>query len=357
MSALKLRESSGPRSLKRTGPRTGLSGSWTRYGRGTAEGLGHAPRLADEGGAGLVGHVEPLVRVGRDGVGPLEALEQRLELRRDRGQRPVGPVHVEPEALGGAQVGQLVERVDGAGVHGAGVAHDDRGLPAGLPVVGDRPLQQVHADAEAVVGRDLPQLLPADAEEVHGLVHAVVDLVRHVDDQRRRSREAVLAHAWGLGAPGRREGGEVRHRAARGEQALRRLRQAEDLGEPGDDAPLHVDGRVVSAPAVAVHRRGEVVGRGADGVGGGVDEGEEARVRVAEGVGEDAVAHGVEHRLERLAVLGQRLVEEGRGVAHLAEDRPLQEAGAVVGHEVGRPVAQAAHRLGVEIEVVHALPP
>ena len=74
-------------------------------------------------------------------------------------------------------------------------------------------------------------------------------------------------------------------------------------------------------------------------------------------MGEDAVAHGVEHRLERLAVLGQRLVEERRGVAHLAEDRPLQEAGAVVGDEIGRPVAQTAHRLGVEIEVVHALPP
>ena len=30
------------------------------------------------------------------------------------------------------------------------------GLQAGAPVVGDRLLQQVDADAEAVVGRDLP---------------------------------------------------------------------------------------------------------------------------------------------------------------------------------------------------------
>ncbi len=74
-------------------------------------------------------------------------------------------------------------------------------------------------------------------------------------------------------------------------------------------------------------------------------------------MGEDAVADGVEDRLEGQAVLGQRLVEEGGGVAHLAEDRPLQQARAVVGHEVGRPVAEPAHRLGVEIEVVHALPP
>ena len=37
--------------------------------------------------------------------------------------------------------------------------------------------------AEPVVGRDLPQLLPADAEQVDGLVDAVVDLVRHVDDE------------------------------------------------------------------------------------------------------------------------------------------------------------------------------
>jgi hypothetical protein len=38
------------------------------------------------------------------------------------------------------------------------------------PVVGDRLLQQVDADAEAVVGRDLPELLPADAEQVDRLV-------------------------------------------------------------------------------------------------------------------------------------------------------------------------------------------
>ena len=72
------------------------------------------------------------------------------------------------------------------------------------------------------------------------------------------------------------------------------------------------------------------------------------------GCGEDPVAHRVEHRLERLALLGQRLVEDGRSVAHLAEDRPLQEPGPVIGHQVRRPVAQPAHRLGVEIEVVHA---
>ena len=295
--------------------------------------------------------------VGGDGVGPLQAPEKRLQPRRDRGQGPVGPVHVEPEALPRAQVGELVEGIDGAGVDGAGVADHDRRLPPRPPVLGDRALQQVHADPEPVVGRDLPQLLPADAQEVHRLVDAVVDLVGDVDDERRCPRKAVLAHARGLRATGRGEGGEVRHRSARGQEALGGRGQAEDLGEPGDDAPLDVDGRVVAAPAVAVHGRGEVVGHGADRVGGRVDEGEEARVRVPEGVGEDAVADGVEDRLEGQALLGQRLVEEGRGVAHLAEDRLLQQARAVVGHEVGRPVAEPAHRLGVEIEVVHALPP
>ncbi len=74
-------------------------------------------------------------------------------------------------------------------------------------------------------------------------------------------------------------------------------------------------------------------------------------------MGEDAVADGVEDRLEGLAVLRQRLVEEACRVAHLAEDRPLQQAGAVVGHQVRRPVAEPAHRLGVEIELVHVPPP
>ncbi len=74
-------------------------------------------------------------------------------------------------------------------------------------------------------------------------------------------------------------------------------------------------------------------------------------------MGEDAVTDGVENRLEGLAVLRQRLVEDGRRVAHLAEDRLPQQSGAVIGHEVGRPVAEPPHRLGIEIEVVHALPP
>ena len=230
---------------------------------------------------------------------------------------------MEPEGLCGAEVGQLVERVDRACVHGAGVADDDRRPKARPPVCGDGLLQQVDTDAEAVVRRDLPQLPPADAEEIDGLVHAVVDLVGDVDDERRGAREAVLPHAGG-------------HRARAVARAVKfaieppevkrpsAVAGRPDLGEPRDDAPLHVDRRVVSAPAVAVHRRGEVVGRRADRVGRGVDEREEARVRVAEGPREDPLAHGVEHRLDRLAVLGQRLLEESRRVAHLAEDRLVE---------------------------------
>jgi hypothetical protein len=294
------------------------------------------------------------VGVGGDGVGALEAAKERPQPRRDRRHRAVGAVGVEPEALPGTELGELVERIDGARVHRAGVAHDDRRLQSRAPVVGDRLLQQVDADAEAVVGRDLPELLPADAEQVDRLVDAVVDLFRDVHHERLGSPEAGLAHVGRHGAPRGRERREVRHRAARGEDALGAVRKAEDRREPLQDLLLDVDRGVVAAPAIAVHRRREVVGDDAERVGGRVDEGEEARVRVAEGVVQDPLAHRPQHLVGRLPGLRQRLVESQSTVADLTEHGPRGEARAVLRDQLGRPDAELSHFFRVEIELQHA---
>ena len=76
---------------------------------------------------------------------------------------------MEPEPFLRAEVGQLVERIDGAGVDGARVAHHDRRKEPGAAVGGDRRAQQAHGDAEAVVRGQLAQVAGPDAEQVHGL--------------------------------------------------------------------------------------------------------------------------------------------------------------------------------------------
>ena len=52
----------------------------------------------------------------------------------------------------------------------------------------------------------------------------------------------------------------------------------------------------------------------------------------------------------------ERLVEDTGGIADLAEDRALPEPGGVGGDQIGRPVAQPLHFLGIEIEIIHGSP-
>ena len=88
---------------------------------------------------------------------------------------------MEPQRLAGAEIGDRVQRVDGPGVDRAGIADDDRGKESRCPIGSDRPFEHVHPDPEAAVGRDLPELVRADAEQVHGLVDAGMHLVGGVD--------------------------------------------------------------------------------------------------------------------------------------------------------------------------------
>ncbi len=322
---------------------------------GLAERVGEAARFAHQGRPRLVGHVHPLVGIGGDGVGAVHAREKRPEPRREHGQASIGPVGVEPEALAPAEIGDLAQGIDAARVHRARVAHDDRRVQARLPVRGHGLAQEVHADAERIVGRDLAELAQADAEQVHRLVHAIVDLIGGVDDHARQGAQALLAHvARGFRAARRGQGREVRHGSARGQDALGALWETEDLRQPPHDQRLHVDRGVVAAPAVGIHGRGEIVGHGAQGIGGGVDEGEEPRVGVAEGVGQDPLAHEGQHVVGGATVAGQWLFEERRLGADLAEHRAVEQARAMLGHRVRSAIAEPPDFVGGEVELVHA---
>ena len=318
-----------------------------------AEGRGEAAGLADERGAGLVGHVHPLVRVGGDGVGPLHARKERPQRGHDRRQGAVGAVDVVPHLLARAHVGELRERIDRAGVDGAGVAHQDRGKQAVAPVGGDRLLEEIQPDAEGLVGRNLSELPRPDSQQVRGLVDAGVDLVRGVDGQPRavRSGQSVLPDVAGrLRPPRHGESGEVRHGPARDEDALGRRRKPEHLGEPPDDATFDVRRGVIAAPAVRVHAGSQEVREDADGIRRRVDEAVEARMGVAHRIGHDVLAHEREDLLEGLAFLGQWLVEEGCPVADLPEDGPRIEALAMRGDRVRRERPQTTQLAGGKVE-------
>ena len=89
-------------------------------------------------------------------------------------------------------------------------------------------------------------------------------------------------------------------------------REAHELAQPAHHAVLDVDRGVVAAPAVRVHGRGEVVGHDAQGVRGGVDEAEEARVRVAHRARHHVGAHEGEDLVRGTAGLGQRACRRSR---------------------------------------------
>ena len=116
--------------------------------------------------------------------------------------------------------------------------------------------------------------------------------------------------------------------------------------EPADDLVLDVNGGVVTAPAIRVHRGGEVVGVDADRVRRCVDESEKTRVRVAHRERHHVLAHEVEDLLERPALLGQRAGEEGSVRSDLSENGPLEKLLAVLGDSVGGEPAEPADFVG-----------
>ena len=87
--------------------------------------------VADQQAAAPERLVEPLVRVERDRVGQLDAAQRLAAALGDRREPAVGGVDVEPHAALAADGGQLGQRVDRAGVRGAGAADDEQRLAPG----------------------------------------------------------------------------------------------------------------------------------------------------------------------------------------------------------------------------------
>ena len=70
------------------------------------------------------------MRIERDAVGPLDAAQQRPALVAQREQAAIGAVDMEPGAVARADFGDLLERVDRAGVDRPGRGDDQPGTDA-----------------------------------------------------------------------------------------------------------------------------------------------------------------------------------------------------------------------------------
>ena len=217
-------------------------------------GVEHAA-VTQQDAADRLREVEPLVRIDRDRVRPLEPAEEVGGARgRGRGSA-IGSVDVHPDAVLGADVGERVERVDRAGAGRAGDAHDRDGGHAGGAVALDGARELVGADAERVVAADHAQGAPAEAEDVARARDRVVRLTGGVD-RGRPGRHAVLARRGQCTRTRARQPGQVGERSAAREVADPG-READQLGQPAPGDVLHLRGRPGAAAEIGVERRRE----------------------------------------------------------------------------------------------------
>ena len=265
-------------------------------------------------------------------------------------------VDVEPQALGGAEVGELVQRVDGARAHGARArGHGERALAAGA-VAGDGGAQRAHVHPMLGVGRNPMNRLAAEPEQLGGLLKAAVAFIREIEHEGcPRPLEPVAPHVPAVVArrpmARRREGDERGRRAAtRQEPHAARGRESDQLHEPPHGGALDVDRRVVAAGAAWIHGGGEEVGEHADRCRRRVHPAEEARVAVAHGVRQDGGADAMQQGFGIEAGRAERLLHQrgalGRG--HRFEHGPLGHAGQIVDDEVDGFMRQTAEVLGIK---------
>jgi hypothetical protein len=235
---------------------------------------------------------------------------------------------VEPEVLRGRDIGERVERVDRAGVDGAGRAHEQRRQRATRAIGGDRGAQRGRVEP-ASLERHLAHRASAEAEQLQGAPHTAMGLSRHIGDQRRSAGEAVatdvMAGRRQRATASAREADDRRGGPTTGEQpGARRVREAHELGQPAHHRTLEMDIRVIARNDARVHRGRNQRNHDASGGRRRIDPAEEGRVAVAHGMGHDIAQRGPDEVVQRCRLLRQRQVEQlsAEGVRERLPDRP-----------------------------------
>ena len=264
--------------------------------------------MCDEREPAVVGDVEPLVRVRRPGVRLLRARREVSELRGGAGPEPERAVDVQPGPCVRTERGDLLERVEGTGVHLACLGTDDgrtaraakclvqRGnLHAALPV-------DLEADRASVPEPEQPER-PVDRD---------VALSAGEDRDGRRPGETVRLHvpadALEHGVASRGETRHVCHLAPGDEGERRGRRDPEQLLEPlARDLLDDRRRRAADDEArVLIPRRRQPVGREGGRERPADDEAEVAPARHADDAGLGCAASSSMTSSGSVGVVGER---------------------------------------------------
>jgi hypothetical protein len=201
------------------------------------------------------------MRVDGDGVGAFQAREPLRKAGVERSEPAVGAVHVQPETFAVAEVSEVIERVDGSGLHAPGVRRDEEGTVTRAAVGRHLRAQVTQVHPEVGVNGHLAGA--AETEREGGLFQAGMPLGRHVHGEPGMPLEAFVPDvpAVNPGTPVTRDlhAVPVRIGSTAEENAVAPvMREADELHEPADGQLFQVDGRVLAAGTASVrHRRGE----------------------------------------------------------------------------------------------------
>ena len=301
--------------------------------------------VAYEDETGVVGNLAPLVKIEGDGIGALDAVEERGELGRQLREGAERAVDVEPELLAARELGEPRQVVDRADVDGAGGRGQEEGLAPGAAIGKDGRFERGDLDAESIVdGNDAKRGAP-EPGDLHRLGHADVRGRGGVGDEVR-STDPVGPHRDAeLGRARDEERDEVRHGRAGHEHAARRQGKLEELAHPCDDLPFDRDRNLIAPRDVCVQSRGEHLREHADHGPRAMHPGHEAGMRVARGIRQDFVEESSVEGGEVAGLLGERLAKAGADrVRDRLPDRPIADPFDVVEHIVEHAMALMAHR-------------
>ena len=272
------------------------------------------PRTSDDRDAAVVGDVEPLVTVGGPRVRSVQALDEIGAARIGERPQTERTIDVEPTVARRHPVGDLVERVEGAGVHLTGLSADQHGN-----TVGNVEREIAGAHPALVVGRHDRHPFTPESDQAERLAQGAVGLLADHDVDLRRTEQPVALHVPSVFVEQRVAGGRETTGVGHGRSGHERdvavavETQHVECPAPGDVVDRRGHGRHhrqrgVLVPCVDEERRTQ-----RHRIGGSVDEPEVVGPgRAHRRRSTDAVKQFDRLRRVRRTV-GKRFVERGQG--------------------------------------------
>ncbi len=120
-------------------------------------------------------HIELLVGVDGDRIGPFDAGEEVAVALGKEGRPAPGGIDVEMAAKLAGKIGHRLQRIDIAGFGGAGDADQRQRADVLVPqAAASLPSAAVRSMRLSLVGLDHHQIVPADAEQIGGLAEGIM---------------------------------------------------------------------------------------------------------------------------------------------------------------------------------------